>query len=407
VGFVVSEKVIMSHQEKAGAEWPCGRRDGQWSLSEIEADFARRDARQRRRLLSSGLTRREFLALAAAGAAAGAAAAAWPKVGQAGLPPTVPLQMTPPPPVSLPAASTSSSAALTPTASPASAAAPVARSRVVVVTHDPKEIFIKDYRANPLVIRRMLERALVELFGVRTEAQGWLKVAHEGDLVALKHNSIGRPTLESHTEINDAVSAQLAAEAKVDPRRIVVVDRTLPAAYAEFSDPFTLPTRGLQTRLRRLYTDHATAIVNVSILKSHYGEGLSEAMKNHLGSINNPSAYHGWEADHLPRNVPELNLLEPLRTKTRLVVIDALRPLFAGGPSDNPDYRWDYGGLVVSTDPVAASAVGLRIVEARRAEFHKGEWPLAAARLMMAHAQSIGLGNADANRIDLAAVKLA
>lgn len=375
----------------AGAGCPRDRRDGQWSLSDIEADFVRRDARRQRRLLSSGLTRREFLALTAAGAAA----AAWPAAARADQPPAVPLRPTPPAPVSLPASAASA---------PPS---PVARSRVVVVTHDPKEIFVKDYRANPLVIRRMVERALVELFGVRTEAEAWLKVGHEGDFVALKHNSIGRPTLESHTEINDVVSAQLAAQAKVDPKRILVVDRTIPAPYAEFSAPFTLPTRGLQTRLRRLYTDHATAIVNVAVLKSHYGDGLSEAMKNHLGSINNPSTYHDWEPDRLPRSVPELSALEPLRTKTRLVVIDALRPLFAGGPSDNPDYRWDYGGLIVSTDPVAASAVGLRIVEARRAEFHKSEWPMPGARLMMAHAQAIGLGNADASRIDLAQVKLA
>ena len=380
----------MGHRDRTGAEGPCDRRDGQLSLSQIEADFARRAARLRRRFLSAGLTRREFLALAAAGAASGAAAAVWP--GE------TPAEAPPPPaaPAAAPAASPTASAA---------AAAP--RSRVVVITHDAKEIFLKDYRVNPPVIRRMVDRALMELFGVRTEAEAWLKVGHEGDFVAVKHNSIGRPTLESHTEINDAVTAQLSDQAKVNPKRILVVDRTFAAPYAEFSDPFTLPTRGLQTRLRRLYTDHATAIVNVSILKAHYGEGLSAALKNHLGSINNPSAYHGWEADRLPRSVPELNLLEPLRTKTRLVIIDALRPLFAGGPSDNPDYRWNYGGLIVSTDPVAAEATGLRILEARRAEFRKKEWPMAAARLMMAHAQAIGLGNAAPDRIDLVEVKLA
>jgi hypothetical protein len=60
----------------------------------------------------------------------------------------------------------------------------------------------------------------------------------------------------------------------------------------------------------------------------------------------------------------------------------------------------------VSTDPVAAEAVGLRILEARRAEFRKKDWPMTAARLMLAHAQEIGLGNADADRIDLVEAKM-
>jgi uncharacterized protein (DUF362 family) len=180
----------------------------------------------------------------------------------------------------------------------------------------------------------------------------------------------------------------------------------LPPPYNELSDPFTLPSRKLQTRLRRLYTDQATAIVNVSVLKAHFSEGLSAAMKNHLGSINNPAAYHGWEPDRMPLSVPELNALPPLRAKTRLVIIDAIRPLFAGGPVDDPQYRWDYRGLIVSTDPVAAEAVGLRILEARRAEFRKKDWPMTAARLMLAHAQEISLGNAAPDRIDLVEAKM-
>jgi hypothetical protein len=375
----------MAHADYPGAEWLRGRRDGQLSLSEIEADFARRDARLRRRAILQGLTRREFLEALAAGTAAVTAASVLTRSVGGESPAATP------------------SSAPTPTTPPLVAAP---RSRVIVVTHDEQEIFLKDYRVNPPVIRKMLDRALMELTGAPTEAEAWRQVGHEDDFVAIKHNSIGRPTLESHTEINDVVSAQLAALGKVDPKRILAVDRTIPAPYAEFSAPFTLPTRGLETRLRRLYTDHATAIVNVSVLKSHFNEGLSAAMKNHLGSINNPSAYHGWESDRLPRSVPELNALAPLRTKTRLVIIDALRPLFAGGPSDNPDYRWNYRGLIVSRDPVAASATGMRILEAKRADFRKMEWPMSAARLMMAHAQSIGLGNADPGRIDLVEIKL-
>jgi hypothetical protein len=356
---------------------------GHLSLRQIAADFLRREQGLRRRAASAGLSRREFLQVLAAAAA-------------------VPDAVTSPPRERRESDVAESPATSAADAEGAKAAPP--RSRVVVVTHP--EVLLKEYRVNPPVIRQMLDRALVELVGARTETEAWKQVGRADDFVAIKHNSIGRPTLHSHTEINDAVAAQLAACAQVKPDRVLAVDRAVPPPYDELSDAFTLPTRGLATRLRRLYTDQATAIVNVSVLKAHYSDGLSEAMKNHLGSVNNPAAYHGWEPDRLPRSLPELSALAPLRTKTRLVIVDAIRPLFAGGPADDPQYRWDYRGLIVSTDPVAASAVGLRILEEKRAESRKKEWPMTAARAMMAYAQAIGLGNADAERIDLVEAKM-
>jgi hypothetical protein len=357
--------------------------NGHLTLHEMAADFARHDAEIAQRAADAGMTRREFLGAVAAGAALATSAA----------------EVTLGADSTLPAASAagSNNAAGAEKQNPA-------RSRVVVVTHP--EVILKEYRVNPAVIRQMLDRAVMDLTGARDETEAWRQFGRADDFVAIKHNSIGRPTLHSHAEINSAVAAQLAACAQVKPDRILAVDRTIPPPYDELSEPFTLPTRGLETRLRRLYTDQATAIINVGILKSHGMVGLSAALKNHLGSVNNPSAYHYWDSDRLPMSVPELNALAPIRTKTRLVIIDAIRPLFAGGPTDDPQYRWDYRGLIVSTDPVAAEAVGMRIIEAQRAEVRKGPWPMTAARLMVAHAQQIGLGNADADRIDLVEAKM-
>ena len=348
---------------------------GHLSLRGMCADFARREAAQAARARALGLTRREFFEMLAAGAAAAGAVAVGPD-----------------------RAAGADAASAAPAAPAAPAAAP--RARVVVVTHP--EVLLKDYRANPAVVRQMLDRAVADLTGKRNEAQAWASLGRENDFVAIKYNTMGRPTLSSHTEINDVVASQLIANARVKGDRILAVDRDLPPPYNELSDPFTLPSRNLQTRLRRLYTDQATAIVNVSVLKTHFTDGMSTCLKNHLGSVNNPAAFHGWEPDRMPRSLPELNALEPIRSKTRLVIIDAIRPLFAGGPGDNPENRWDYRGLIVSTDPVAASAVGLRILEEKRAASRGGkEWPLTAARLMLAHAQAIGLGAADADRIDV------
>jgi len=352
----------MGHPQEpsgTGRNRPSGL-EGHLSLSEIVADFARRKTGLARRAACYGMTRREFLEFLAAGTALAAVASAGPALSAAEAP---------------------------------------SRSRVVVVTHP--EVILKGYRANPAVVRQMIDRALMELSGARTEGDAWRAFGRAEDVVAIKHNSMGRPTLNSHTEINDVLSGQLTAFADTNPARIFVVDRQIPEPYNEFSDPFTLPSRTLQPRLRRLYTDHATAIFNVSVLKAHFDDGISAAMKNHLGSVNNPAVFHGWEPEGLPRSLPELNALDPIRAKTRLCILDAIRPLYAGGPGDNPDYRWDYGGLIIGTDPVAVTAVGMRLLETKRAEARGKEWPMTAARQMVAYGQQIGLGNADPDRIDL------
>ncbi len=357
----------MAHLDDRGAEpvRSVSPPTGHLTLAGICADFARRHAAFVRRAAPRGITRREMLASMAAGASAAACVAG----------------------------------AL------AAAAKALPKSRVVVVTHP--EVIIRDYRVNPPVLRQMLDRALVDLTGKATESEAWAAVARSDDFVAVKHNSIGRPTLHSHTEINDVVASRLASEAKVNPKRVLVADRVLPPPYDELSEPFTLPSSGLKTRLRRLYTDAATAVVNVSVLKAHFSGGLSAAMKNHLGSVNNPAAYHGWQPGRMPKSLPELNALDPLRKKTRLVIVDAVRPLFAGGPADNPDYRWDLRRLIVTTDPVAASAVGMRLLEKQRAAVRGKPWPLTAARQMVAWGQVIGLGNADPDRIDLVQADMA
>jgi len=359
---------------------------GPMSPSAMRRDFVRLRTRLDACAAAEGLSRREFLAsLAAATAATGVtgAAAARALAGES------PTAAEPP---------AADAAGPGPGAPAPEAAPPSRKSRVVVVTHP--EVIIRDYRVNLPIVREMLDRAAAELLGRRTAAEAWADVAREGDFVAVKHNQMHAPTLHTHTEIDSVLMERLTKTAGVDPQRFLAVDRRLPQPYDELSDPFTLPSRNLATRLRRLYTEAATAVVNVSVLKTHFGEGMSAALKNHLGSVNNPGAYHGWEPGRMPRSLPELNALPPLRTKTRLVIVDAIRPLYDGGPFDDPDHRWDYRGLIVATDPVAADAVGLQVLETHRAEARGEAWPLPAARAMVRWGQEIGLGHADPGRID-------
>ncbi|NIA22304.1 MAG: DUF362 domain-containing protein [Anaerolineaceae bacterium] len=279
------------------------------------------------------------------------------------------------------------------------------RSRVVVITHP--EAIIRDYLANRPLLEKMIERAVRELTGADSELKAWQQVATSGDRVTIKTTRAGGPKLKTHREIPAYITRRLTELAKVDADKIRSWDRPdLRGADLELSEAYLLPTRKKETRLRAALVKDTTAIINLPVLKMHSGSGASMAMKNHFGSINNPSAFHGWKIGRMARSIAELNNLEPIRKRTRLIVVDATRPLLAGGPYDNADYRWTFGGLIVGADPVAVDSVGLGILEKKRAEYRGRPWPATDAREMVQWAQKIGLGNADRSGIDLVTIKL-
>ncbi len=70
------------------------------------------------------------------------------------------------------------------------------------------------------------------------------------------------------------------------------------------------------------------------------------------------------------------------------------------GPAYNPQYAWEWNGLLVSADPVAADAVGAGIIEKRRKELDLPS--LKQAGRPPGHiqtAQSLEVGTADLDRI--------
>lgn len=117
------------------------------------------------------------------------------------------------------------------------------------------------------------------------------------------------------------------------------------------------------------------ALINVCRLKTHWLSGLAGAVKNYLPFDEQPQRFH----DDACRGVGAAWLQDGVRRKTRLVVLDCLRPLFHGGPQVNSVLQWNYCGLLVSLDPVAVDTVALRLLERQRRRFRKREWPLIPA----------------------------
>jgi uncharacterized protein (DUF362 family)/Pyruvate/2-oxoacid:ferredoxin oxidoreductase delta subunit len=138
----------------------------------------------------------------------------------------------------------------------------------------------------------------------------------------------------------------------------------------------------------------AGAIINLPRLKTHAFTVMTGALKNMFGVVPG-SRKTGFHLSHpnvedFSRMIVDLNGL----VRSRLVVLDAIKAMQGNGPGSGE--LVDVGLLIVSADPVAADAVGCRIM---------GIDPLSVPQIRIAHES--GLGNAHPESIDLRGEDLA
>jgi len=160
----------------------------------------------------------------------------------------------------------------------------------------------------------------------------------------------------------------------------------------------------VNTLVSRVLTSLVDHSINLPVLKDHSIAGLSGGLKNMYGAIRNPNKYHGGNCDPY---VADVNSLGPVRAKYRLTVIDAAQVQYDRGPGFDPRFTAPYGGVIVSTDPVAADAVGLAVVE--RLRRRAGLPALEKAGRPAVHIETAarrGLGTADLAAIDLRIIRL-
>lgn len=149
----------------------------------------------------------------------------------------------------------------------------------------------------------------------------------------------------------------------------------------------------------RILTESVEQNINLPVLKDHSIAGLSGGLKNMYGAIHNPNKFHD---DNCNPFCAHVNLLEPIRRKNRLTIMDAFRVQYDGGPGYLSQYMAAYGGLILSDDPVAADRVGLEIVESLRAK--NGRPPLSEVGREVKYlrtAHDLGLGQADLDDIEV------
>ncbi|MBC7288621.1 MAG: DUF362 domain-containing protein [Armatimonadetes bacterium] len=270
------------------------------------------------------------------------------------------------------------------------------------------------------LLANLVHRALCDALNVTEPTQAWRRLFRPDDVVAVKVNCLA-PEIAPRQGIIVAVTEGLAA-AGVPQENIIVYDkedRDLRKAGYElrsgkggvqcygtigetegpgYEERFTL-VGDTSFRLSKIVTRRATAIINVPVAKQHEYAGVTGALKNHFGSIHNPEDFHKFACDPA---VADVNKATPIRTKQRLVIMDATQVLYEGGPSYQPRYVIPYWAVMVSTDPVAIDAELVQLIEmCRQKEGLKSLWELDYTPKHVLTAGQQGLGVADVNSIDL------
>ena len=259
-----------------------------------------------------------------------------------------------------------------------------------------------------------LGAAVARAAGEATPAAAMRKLFKPTDVVGIKVNTLGGRGVSTRPEVALQIAAFLQA-AGVAAERIYVWDRTdrelRSAGYAlnsgggvrvfgtnEAFDERLVEWGPSASRFDHRLANDLTAVVSCAVLKDHGLAGASLTLKNWYGAIHNPNKLHD---DNCTPYVPHLVAFPLIRDKLRLSVVDGSLAQCHGGPGRAPRWAWPFGGVLASTDPVAADAVGRQILEERRKEV--GLPPLAAEGREPGHiagAAKLGLGVADLARIE-------
>jgi uncharacterized protein (DUF362 family) len=180
-----------------------------------------------------------------------------------------------------------------------------------------------------------------------------------------------------------------------------------------------------------IVTKELDKIINVPTAKDHSASGVTGCLKNlAYGSFNNVARSHKEPYTFTNPLVPVMCSVEPLRSKAVLNIMDGLRMVWHGGPlTQNQDFIYQAGVLLVGTDPVALDTVELQMIDAKRiAEGAPSVWTHDPKSLThdgglfyrdasknlyyrqpghIAHAGKLGLGVGDLKQIEHRKVQMA
>jgi len=246
--------------------------------------------------------------------------------------------------------------------------APVPISHVVLVRE--QWVLDEQHLVNQGVLNIMLRNVLTKVTGKPDATSAWRSLVKIDDVIGLVATDHLNKT---HPELVELVRASLI-EAGVPKSNI-------------------RDAQGGPEKARA-----CAALIALPALKAHWLTGIGTVLKNYIVLSGNPSSYHGANN----ANLGEIWNMPHVKDKTRLVLVDALRPLCDKGPQPDPRYLWDYKGLIAGTDPVAVEAVCLKVILQKRQALRGEPWPLSPPPLCVEMAdKKYGLGTSRLEQIQL------
>lgn len=313
---------------------------------------------------------------------------------------------------------------------------------------------IVDGRPSEEKAYEMLKTCMLDLTGASDLKAAWLQFVGPEDVIGLKVNPIAGKLLSTSHALTKSIVRQLE-EAGISRRQIIIWDRRevdlreagfTAEQYPEIRiigteyqdengsyvnaegkfygeervdksqfffvdvegeyDAYTMPymiNGGKYSYFTKICTEMVTKIINVPILKNA-GTTITGCMKNlAFGSITNTARLHGQMWNDTCASVCAF---PPLRDKVVLNILDGMIGCFDGGPAANPQFICPYHSILAGTDPVAVDEVGYRmILEKRIAEGVQKE-EKKGARAFLEMAETLGLGIANPEKIDLHEINL-
>ena len=247
-------------------------------------------------------------------------------------------------------------------------------SRVVLIRD--KRVIDQAGSVQPDILEKMFDEAVAVLLDASNPSSAWNGLVSPEDVVGIKSN------VWHYLPTPDALEE-------------IIRERLLGTGVTQ--ENISVDDRGV---LRNSVFQRATALINARPMRTHHWSGLGTLLKNYIMFVPDPPAYH----DNACERLGAIWKLPHVAGKTRLNILVMLTPQFHGvGPhSFTRKYTWPYGGLIVSTDPVAADATGARIIQAKRSLFFGEERPISPPPHHIGAADlRFGLGNSHPDRIRL------
>ena len=294
---------------------------------------------------------------------------------------------------------------------------PLPGSSRVVEVHDPKALSGKVYDAAR--VKAMLHAGLKTLTATSDLKQAWKKLLPSytsATRIGIKVNCLSFDLYNS-TELLSALVATLVADLGADAKKIVVWDRrgdelsrskiteasvgcpvlgtikSIKDSSGPGYESAALAARDKKTHLSKILTQQTDVTINIPVLKTHGISGVTGALKNIYGVIDNPGDFHTNLNDYLPA----LYGLSPIPKHVVLNITEALLAVTKGDTTSPPDKI--AARIFLSTDPVAHDAHTVALINTLRGTLP----PVPVAKLKwLENAETLGLGT---RKVDLKLVK--